>query len=552
MYTLANMPAHVAAASLGLPFQQAWLHYYNSMEKDGTAHDVCLALADAIIARKDTGFKPAMPEATALLPDALITTSEKAYQYIDSYEFESRQVSQEDAGYSAVGGTSTKACSNCRFFVSPARCTVVNGVIAPNGLSNMWQAEKVYEQTPLPVVIVGGLKETDPKVLDGAPPFTPPVTEASTSTGVSEDLTIKAGGFQEPGIFTKVARAFVDLVKGRDGYDPARGEGLFVTKQSDGRLRWVTRYSNAWEDRDGEILTEAAHKEYADWVNETKVYPELWLWHTKGTRFGQTDWVDFADGFALASGLVDEGKENVIQFLKGKDLGVSHGFFSAQNGNLVERYRTFEISVLPRERAAVWTADFNIIGKETEMAGLDPARRKWLVEALGETEVVSLEKNTAALGAQLKSLGVDYKTTVEAEAKDEQLTELAQVNLGLKAVTAQVAELAGALPQILEVMVKMRTDLDAKTKDVTEQVDVQVSDSFMAQFNAAVAKAGVTPSATSAKSNVITDEQVKELGVPIGAPSGDFFADMITQQLTPLVGAAAAGGVGTPAAGRIQ
>jgi hypothetical protein len=83
-------------------------------------------------------------------------------------------------------------------------------------------------------------------------------------------------------------------------------EALCIVKQADGRMRWYARYSNNFKDRDGEIITEAAHKEYIDWAASGGVYPELWLWHTPGTRFGQADWLDYASGFTHASGLVDD------------------------------------------------------------------------------------------------------------------------------------------------------------------------------------------------------------------------------------------------------
>ena len=41
------------------------------------------------------------------------------------YEFLSRQVLQEQANYNPIGGTDTKACANCQWFIAPTSCAVV-------------------------------------------------------------------------------------------------------------------------------------------------------------------------------------------------------------------------------------------------------------------------------------------------------------------------------------------------------------------------------------------------------------------------------------------
>jgi hypothetical protein len=48
-------------------------------------------------------------------------------------------------------------------------------------------------------------------------------------------------------------------------------------------------------------LPTRAHEEYVDRVQKGLVpMPELWTWHTKGTRHGQADVVWKAGGFLLA------------------------------------------------------------------------------------------------------------------------------------------------------------------------------------------------------------------------------------------------------------
>lgn len=327
---------------------------------------------------------------------------------------------------------------------------------------------------------------------------------------------------------------------------------LSVIKQADGRMRWFARYSNAWEDRDKEILTEASHKEYIGWADANKLYPELWVWHTPGTRFGQADWLDFSDGFALASGLVDEGEaaERVVNFLQEKaaaegGIGVSHGFVTADGdvqGKYINRYRTFEISVLPLERAAVWSTDFNIVGlvKEAEAMSFSADRRKWLVDALGEDTVGKLEANTSAVANQLKELGIEYKESAEASASAE-----AASGEAFKTLAGQVTALTGAVTQLASAVGVLQKDV-AKVK---QSDDEKIEDAFIAKVAKAFGQTGAAGTRpTASRSNVVSADKAAAAGA--GAPAGGDGGDFLFAQLQKeLFGIAANGGSAPALAG---
>jgi len=196
-------------------------------------------------------------------------------------------------------------------------------------------------------------------------------------------------------------------------HPPVRtGGGLQLIKQKDGATRFFTLWSNNFEDREKEIFTAAAHKEFVDWATETGEYPELWLWHTKGSKFGQIDWLDVSDGFVCASGLIEAGKEAIAEKLAEEGAGVSHGFFGLQSANLIHWYRSYELSVLPLSNAAVWTTSFNLLnsGKDTEMAFT--AQKRAFFNGLGipEEQIKSWETQTETLQQTLKDLGVANKS----------------------------------------------------------------------------------------------------------------------------------------------
>jgi cation transport regulator ChaB len=311
-------------------------------------------------------------------------------------------------------------------------------------------------------------------------------------------------------------------------------EALCIVKQADGRMRWYARYSNNFKDRDGEIIMEAAHKEFVDWTDTSHTYPELWLWHTPGTRFGSADWVDYSEGFTHASGLIDDtdGARSVVESLRDKQIGVSHGMLCSQQGNLITKYRSFEISVLPLERASVWTTSFDIAGKETQMA-FTPEKRTFLVSALGEDRVKALEANTDAAVGALKQLGVEYKSAeaVEAVAAEE-------ASEGFKTLAGQISELTGMVKELAAAQVAQA----AVVKELQKPIEDQLDDAFLAK----VASKVTATRPTEAKDNVTTTDEAKEKA----AGSGDFFAQMLEKSFGQF-GAVGDVTPGAPAAGAV-
>jgi cation transport regulator ChaB len=443
--------------------QSQWRSVFNGCLEDGKEEGACFRLANGVVKKEvsDDVWSAISADALAakeVADDEAVALAAKSYQYVESWDYEQRKISQEEAGYSAVGSTNSRACSNCFFFVSPARCTVVQGEIAPNGLSKQWRAVPTYEPVPVPVVIMD--KEAKPQVV----------------------LDTK-----QPGVMTKAEDALRELL----GLRPSKrsGNGFTVIKQADGNLRWYARYSNAWEDRDKEIVTSEAHKEYIQWVDsEQGVKPELWLWHTPGTRFGTTDWMDFSDGFAHASGLIDADKHDVVSKLSasGKEWGVSHGFLLAQDGKYITKYRTFEISVLPRERAAAWGTNFNVLGRLEDMA-ITKDKRDTLVGLLGEDTVAAIESSTKSATDQIAALGVEYKASEEA-ATDAATKAAATDNEAIVALGAQLGELATTVQQLTGIVHAQNTTI----KELKKTDDDKVSDEFLARVAKAFNQNGST------------------------------------------------------------
>lgn len=219
-----------------------------------------------------------------------------------------------------------------------------------------------------------------------------------------------------------------------------KSSGFIVQKDLQGNHRWFGWVSNKFRDRDikshpkGEIISEAAHKEFVAWVYEKakERMPQLWLWHTPKTAMEQrADWLDYADGFLLASGLLTEKEADMWNKLSEKhEMGMSHGFFKspqhydAENG-VINKYRSFEGSGLPLAFVANEWTDFTTLLQEAKEMGFTPDRRAFLVDALGEEKVAELEASTKDLAEELKELGIEFKEVEEKQVvvKDEPTLE---------------------------------------------------------------------------------------------------------------------------------
>lgn len=189
-----------------------------------------------------------------------------------------------------------------------------------------------------------------------------------------------------------------------------------VYKGDDGSMHVLTVYSNIFKDSHKQIISTAAHQEYVAAAEAGDAYyPDLYLWHGgPDTKWGTVETVSFVDGFAIAGGVVDPGKEHVALKLKEMadkgELAVSHGFLGLLGSDGVyQRYRPFEISPLPvGSESNPWTGvDFNL--KENGMAFTDK-KKAWLKTnfKMNDDDIVAAEKSFEAMGAALKPL-IDYK-----------------------------------------------------------------------------------------------------------------------------------------------
>lgn len=249
-----------------------------------------------------------------------------------------------------------------------------------------------------------------------------------------------------------IKRLFASLLPTSKSTDPQHSK-FIVTKDAMGEYRWFGWATNKWLDRDGEILTDAAHREFVKYLDENPdEAPELWTWHTPGTaRANKADWWDYANGFMVYSGKLEETEAKAyleLEKAEREQVGMSHGFWVLERkGNLITRYRTFEVSELPLAKAANPFTDFQTINKEnTDM--FTPEKRQFLVDRYGEEKVAALESDTEGREKALTELGMTWKEfneSVEKEIAD------AEKERAVKAAEVIVKEVVAEVIQVLNV-----------------------------------------------------------------------------------------------------
>lgn len=244
--------------------------------------------------------------------------------------------SQKESGYVALSTKKGAACANCRWFSgynpdvggSVGYCHIVENWpedILPTGYCDRHEAKEIeeYEPEPIPVVIVEAEKKA-----------------------IREHLSITQ----------RIKEAALKML------NPIDDKSSFIVyKGTDGKPRWLARYTNNFEDLEGDIFTEDAHDRYIARLKQGLIpMPELRFWHLKATKHGVATNIERDGHIVMAWGAFDETPfaEKCIQFYrthKGR-IQLSHGSLVPQWARKLDKetgcrlftdYNTFEITTLP-------------------------------------------------------------------------------------------------------------------------------------------------------------------------------------------------------------
>lgn len=254
----------------------------------------------------------------------------------------------------------------------------------------------------------------------------------------------------------------------------AKQGGFLIHKQADGDYRWVGVVTNHFRDRDNppEILSAKAHKAFVKWADKSKQYPELWFWHVPGSKVGQADWLEYANGFLLASGLFDKDKTDVAEALAAskETFTMSHGFMRLafdRKETVTDGYWMYEASITPKGvEANEWTS-FRAIGKEGTQMPISEKKKAFLAKYLPAETIKEIEGNVESLKKAAEEAGADWKE-VEALVDDEP-TKAPEATAEKIAETPSVKEIAEAL--VKELQLDALSEMLAEIKTKTEAIE---------------------------------------------------------------------------------
>jgi len=272
-------------------------------------------------------------------------------------------------------------------------------------------------------------------------------------------------------------------------------------KQEDGRYRWVARYSNNFRDDDNppEIIAEKSHRRFVELVDKGEApMPELWLWHVKEWRWGVADFVAWDDeGFAVASGTVDEGKENVAEtmmVIPPESLRVSHGMpkdsivRDDDDPSVIVQHTSKEISPLPAGAAANKLTDFTIL-KEGTMA-IPQGKKDELVElGLSADLLEQLEAANVADAKEAEESGIEHKETDGETGPAVEASEPTTEEAPAEPAPVAREEMAGVLTQIGEAIQGLNAQIEAlagEVKAIKEEKEVEEEHTLADLFKRAV------------------------------------------------------------------
>lgn len=360
---------------------------------------------------------------------------------------------QTEAGYVTLSATPGQACANCRWFKAVeyedgeaeaiSECHLIANVpeaILATGHCNRWEA------------VPGAI--TEPAPVEEAPVDTP----APEAQGEAA-----AGG---KGLIGRIR----DLLPKRKTADDLN-IGLKVVGN-----HWLIVWSNNFEDRDGEIFTQKAIDKYVARVDVGAVpLPELWIYHTPGTRIGQASWIGRHDHFVLAGGDFDSTPQaqaaKAFYQRTANKTSISHGFtfpVDALRDKAYHEFNTFEITLLPRGAEA---NRFTSLEGVKAMA-LEEHKRAHIIEAFGKELAEEILGDLDKRGKALEEAGIAFKDYVDATDGEPSAAKEAveAVEASLKTLIADLIGDSAEAARQHAAEAKAFTELRAEVKTLTEQV----------------------------------------------------------------------------------
>jgi len=320
--------------------------------------------------------------------------------------------------------------------------------------------------------------------------------KADMISAASEVFKMKLSA-REKGIFGKIKEYVSDMFKEQKEVSDKEPNSIEIIVQKDGSKRWVGWFTNNYKDREKEIISEEAHKEFLAYLKEyPDRYPAFWSWHLPGTsREADTDYMDYFDGFMVASGPLTaveaDQLDKAIEYDNG-EIGMSHGMYilerDPERKEIITKYRTYEISDLPLVNAANGFTGINST-KEVKMTDVKLDRLKAVIGEDAANKIVDqIGENKEALeAAGIESKESEVLEAIETVSEDpvdekepEEKPEDKGLDKSIKAIAVAVAEHLG-MKELSDLLTEQKETIEKLTEQVGElqkEEDVKIAEVF--------------------------------------------------------------------------
>lgn len=189
---------------------------------------------------------------------------------------------------------------------------------------------------------------------------------------------------------------------------------MSVVKQSDGKLRWVMFSSTAYQDRDGEIVSQKALAEDVARADASKEYGPLDWWHIDGLNLGQCDYNAMDGKVLIESGtFVSESIGEAVK-ASADALGGSIAFYhptTEPQGGVYKNIRRFARALLPKSKASNLFTSLTV--KEPDM---DKEKFDALKDLVGDSLAQELINQSESVQKSAELAGVKFKEKGEESA----------------------------------------------------------------------------------------------------------------------------------------
>lgn len=306
---------------------------------------------------------------------------------------------------------------------------------------------------------------------------------------------------------------------------------VIVEKDLSGNWRAVLIPSNNFMDTDGEILSEAAHLEYVDWVSKNMhLAPVFTTWHMPElVRKNAVDFVDYANGFLIMSAPLEE--HEAAQLLKTQAscvIGMSHGTLVLErdphDDKIITKYRMVEVSDLPLDRAANPFTDFALISKEADMNKLD-----YLSSLLGPEKAKEILEKSELKQKDLREQGVQEKEAKAPETVAEKTSESVppaalDIDAILKAVDEHldVPGLSAVIEQMKDAVEKVPV-LELALKEMQKSTDDALAEKIAPRITG---KLSWTMAASNSDKNIVNKDKEEDKKLSESKPEVHWLAEI--------------------------